>query len=178
MNANFGHDEWMQLVDWHVQQRPVMAARDVYKLLFQSIRGAEHIMPTPEIFETRLREELRALQPELNEPLTEMIRPDRQLSRVNLRAYLATSQDINWLVDVCLRTGERKWGTRQDLVEVWQTFLYAVHSGSFPTIAEDEASTFNAWLEKHDYPVVHHSDIYEKIYTPAYRLVANEYLGG
>lgn len=176
MNANFGYDEWMQLVDWHVQQRPVMAARDVYKLLFQGIRGAEHIMPTPEIFETRLREELRALQPELNEPLTEMIRPDRQLSRVNLRAYLATSQDINWLVDVCLRTGERKWGTRQDLVEVWQTFLYAVHSGSFPTIAEDEARSLNAWIEEHSYPAAHHSQIYEKLYEPAYRLVAMEYL--
>ncbi len=87
-----------------------MAARDVYKLLFQGIRGAEHIMPTPEIFETRLREELRALQPELNEPLTEMIRPDRQLSRVNLRAYLATSQDINWLVEVCSENRRAKVG--------------------------------------------------------------------
>ena len=178
MNVNFGLEELIQMVDWHVQLRPAMTARDVYKLFFQGIRGAEHIMLSPEIFAAWLQDELATLQPDPNEPLCELIRPDHKLSRINLRAYIAKSQDICWLVDVCLRTGERKWGTRQDLVEVWQTFLYAVHSGSFPTIAEDEASTFNAWLEKHDYPVVHHSDIYEKIYTPAYRLVANEYLGG
>jgi len=176
MNANFGHDEWMQLVGWHVKQRPVMAARDVYKLLFQGIRGAEHIMPTPEIFATRLQEELRALQPELNEPLTEMIRPDGQLSRVNLRAYLATSQDNNWLVEICLKTGERQWGTTQELIAVWQAFLHSIRSGHFPTIAESDASFLNAWIEEHSYPAAHHSQIYEKLYEPAYRLVAMEYL--
>jgi hypothetical protein len=178
MNVNFGLEELIQMVDWHIQLRPAMTAQDVYKLLLQGIRGAEHIMPSPEIFTIQLREELATLKSELNEPLCELIRPDHELSRINLRAYIAKSQDICWLVDVCLRTGKRKWGTRQDLIEAWQTFLYAVHSGSFPTIAEDEASTFNEWVEKHRYPAAHHSDIYKKIYTPAYRLVANEYLGG
>jgi hypothetical protein len=135
-------------------------------------------MPSAEIFATRLCEEFATLQPELNEPLCELIRPDKELSRINLRVYKAKSQDICWLVEVCLRTGQKSWGTQQNLVEVWQTFLYAVRSGSFPTIAEDEASTFNTWLEEHDYPTVHHSAVYEKIYRPAYRLVANEFLGG
>ena len=166
----------MQMVGWHVQLRPDMTARDVYKLLFQGIRGAEHIMPIPDIFTARLQDELATLQPDITEPLCEWIRPDHGLSRINLRAYIAKSQDICWLVEACLRTGERSWGTRQDLVEVWQTFLYAVHSGSFPSIDQDDASAFNAWIEKQDYPAVHHSSIYEKLYSPAYRLVATEYL--
>jgi hypothetical protein len=178
MNFNFGLEELMQMVEWHIQLRPAMTARDVYKLLFQGLRGSEHAMPTPDIFTAQLQAELALLQPDLNEALCESIRPDHELSRINLRAYIAKSQDICWLVDVCLRTGARKWGTRQDLVEVWQTFLYAVRSGCFPSVNEDEASAFNAWIEKQDYPPIHHSSIYEKLYTPAYRLVASEYLRG
>ena len=132
MNDNLGLEEWMQLIDWHVQMRPAMAARDVYKLIFQGIRGAEHIMPTPEIFTNQLQEELTTLQPELNEPIYELIRPDNGLSRINLRAFIAKSQDINWLVDVCLRTGECVWGTERDLAEVWQAFLFSVRWGFFP----------------------------------------------
>jgi hypothetical protein len=176
MSVNFGLEELMQMVDWHFQLRPAMTAQDVYKLLFQSLRGSEHAIPSDEIFVARLQTELSTLEPDLNEPQCEWIRPDHELSRVNLRTYIAKSQDICWLADVCLRTGKRKWGTRQDLVEVWQTFLFAVRSGCFPNIVENEASSFNSWLEENDFPAVHHSDVYEKIYRPAYRLVASDYL--
>jgi hypothetical protein len=176
MNVNFGLEELMQMVGWHVESRPEMTAQDVYKLLFQGVCGAEHIMPAPEIFAARLQDELATLQPDSTEPLCEWIRPDHELSRINLRAYIAKSQDTCWLVEACLRTGELRWGTRQDLVEIWQTFLYAVQSGYFPRIDEDKANSFNAWVVKSDYPAVHHSSIYEKMYLPAYRLVATEYL--
>jgi hypothetical protein len=39
-----------QLIGWHDQMRPAMTEQDVYKLIFQSIRGTEHIMPYTEIF--------------------------------------------------------------------------------------------------------------------------------
>jgi hypothetical protein len=178
MNNNFGLEEWMNLIDWHVQMRPAMTARDVYKLIFQGIRGAEHIMPSPEIFTAVLRQELDSLQPSYDEPICELIRPNNELSRINLRAYFSRSQDINWLVDVCLRTGRRRWGSQQDLFEIWQAFQFSVRWGYFPTITEEDVNSLDAWIKKYDFPAAHHSSIYEVNYRPAYRLVANELLRG
>ena len=176
MKVDFGLEELMQLVARHIEQRPAMHVQDVYKLLYQAIRGAEHNLPSPDLFTTRLQEELASLSPDPSEPLCESIRPDNALQRINLRAYLADSHDPDWLVEACLKTAKLKWGSQQDLIEVWQTFIYSVDAGYFPTISKDQACAFSIWLETHNFPSVHHSTIYQNTYRPDYRLVASQYL--
>lgn len=175
MEVDFGLEELMQLVARHIQQRPAMRAQDVYKLLYQGIRGAEHNLPSPELFTIRLQAELASLSPDPAEPLCESIRPDNALRRINLRAYLVGCHDRNWLVEACLKTAKLKGGSQQDLIEVWQTFIYSVDAGHFPTISKDQACAFTIWLETHNFPSIHHSTIYQNTYRPAYRLVASQY---
>lgn len=168
-------DDWFELIAWHIQSYPAMTARDVYKLLYQGMLGPEHSMPTTEIFRARLEAELAGLQADARQPLLEAIRPDGALQRIHLRPRLASGQTLDELVQACLETGKRKWGTPEELVHTWRWFLERVAQGAYPTISHAEAMAFEAVLQEHDYPAAHHSTSYEAAYQPAYRLVASDF---
>jgi hypothetical protein len=164
-------DRWLALLEEHLSRYPAMEARDVYKLLYQGVLGPEHIMPSSEIFSARLIDELASLDPDPSQPLLESIRPNENLNRINLRSWLATGRDINWLVDTCLETGKLSWGTLPELKQLWQAFSAQVESGQFSTISADQVRALSSWLEEHNYPPAHHSSIYAARYKPAYRLI-------
>jgi len=160
-----------ELIKQHLMRYPAMTARDVYKLLYQGILGPEHIMPSADIFTARLKDELAGLQPDPDEPLLETIRPDGELRRIYLRPWLTTSQNISRLVEACLETGKCRWGTRQELRQLWYWFLDQVKEGQFPTITFSEARTLDNWLREDNFPAAHHSTTYVLSYKPAYRLL-------
>lgn len=164
-------ENYNQLVAQHLAQRPAMQPRDVYKLLFQGVRGPEHIIGSPEAFRQRLAEEWDGLDNLAGDPLLEVIRPDGNLLRVNLRPYQAAGGSLEILADACLETGNRRWGTRDELVQAWVGFVAARREGAFPVFGLEDVEAFNSWLEEMEFPPVHHSKQYRSLYQPAYRLV-------
>jgi hypothetical protein len=169
-------EDWLSLIEGHLRRYPAMAARDVYKLLFQGVLGPEHIMPSPEVFTARLKEELAILQPDSGEPLLESIRPDGALRRIYLRPWLAMGSvhgtaDLSRLVEACLDAGKQSWGTSQGLGRIWYRFLDQVEEGRFPTISISEARALDNWLQEDNFPPAHHSTEYLSLYKPAYRLI-------
>jgi hypothetical protein len=164
-----------QILD-HLARRPRMETRDVYKLLYQSVRGPEHIVVSPQAFRERLQAEWAALEDGPDDPVWELIRPDGSLLRVNLRPYQAAGGRLDVLADACLLTAGLDWGVPADLKRKWGRLeaewagLEAKFSG-----LQDYAG-FSAWLEAENYPAVHHSEVYRRLYRPAYRLVAADYL--
>ena len=149
-----------------------MQPRDVYKLLYQSVRGPEHIIASPKLFKERLAEEWEALDPAAGELLWESIQPDGGLLRVNLRPFKAANGNLEALAIACLETGRRSWGTPAELRLAWGYFVTACQEGRWPSLILDEVETFTAWLEANKFPAVHHSKQYRSLYRPAYRLAA------
>ena len=176
MEENNSLDQWIELISRHIQLRPAMTARDVYKLLYQGILGPEHIMPSAEIFTARLREEIQSLQADPDEPLLEPIRPDSRLNRLNLRPWLSQDKNLEWLVKACLETGKLRWETQQEFRQVWYRFADLIQDGFFPGLSLAETQALQVWLEENNFPAAHHSKDYLSIYRPAYRLVAFDLL--
>jgi hypothetical protein len=165
------------LIVEHLVRRPGMEARDVYKLLYQGVRGPEHIIASPEAFRERLQAEWEALKPEVDDPpnndsLWESIRPDGALVRLNLRPFKASGGNLDELETACLETGRRSWGSQAELQLAWAHFISACQEPSWPSLAMDDILAFDAWLQAMDFPPVHHSEAYRTLYRPAYRLVA------
>jgi hypothetical protein len=169
--ASSNYNAWMELIQNHLCCYPAMTVRDIYKLLYQGVLGPEHIMPSADIFTARLKDELAGLQPDPSELLLEPIRPDGALQRISLRAWLANGQELSWLVQACLETGQRAWGTKAELGCIWRWFLDQVEEGQFPSIEIREAKALDNWLQEDDFPAAHHSTAYVTAYRPAYRLV-------
>lgn len=155
---------WGELVKEHLKKYPAATEQDVYKLLYQGLCGPEHIIKNKTSFTENLQRELVGLEPDAKEILFEPIRPDGKLCRVHLRAWLATGQDLDQLVNVCLHTSQQKWSTQNEFIMFWQAY-----SRENP----QETNTFTQWLDANHYPLVHHSDIFCGTYKPAYRLVMN-----
>jgi hypothetical protein len=73
------------LIKEHLARRPAMEPCDLYKLLYQGVRGPEHLISSPEAFTERLVKEWHELDFADSDPLWESIRPDGSLLRLNLR---------------------------------------------------------------------------------------------
>jgi hypothetical protein len=148
-----------------------MQLQDVYKLLYQGVRGPEHLVTTPEEFVARLRAEWTAVSADDTEPLLEHIRPDKGLARVNLRPCKARGGDVDTLAAACLQAARCTWGTPTDLRQVWRAFVEICRVDPATAYPLDEVAAFSRWLEEQDYPSVHHSERYRELYRPAYRLI-------
>ena len=165
------------LIRQHLSRRPRMQPRDVYKLLYQGVLGPEHIISSPQTFASYLLTELNGLadQPD-TEPLTEPVRPDGALLRLNLRAFKSQEGNFDALLSACLETAQRKWGSLADLHAAWQVACELCQQGQLPGMSYQVWLSFSAWLREQGFPAVHHSQEYRELYHPAYRLVASNLL--
>ncbi len=175
MEVGFGLEELMQLVARHIQQRPAMRVQDVYKLLYQGIREQSTTSPPQTFSQPVCKPSLPACRPIPPSRSANRSVPTTPSSGSTCAPIWLLSHDPDWLVEACLKTAKMKWGSQQDLLEVWQTFIYSVDAGYFPTISKDQACAFSIWLETQNFPPIHHSTIYQNTYRPAYRLVASQY---
>ena len=112
-----------------------MEPRDLYKLLYQGVRGPEHIIASPKDFTERLVEEWDKLDLAENDPLWESIRPDGSLLRLNLRPFKARGGHLDGLVAACLETGLRPWGIPSELQLAWEGVTAACREHSWPGLA-------------------------------------------
>lgn len=163
------------LLSDHLSRRPAMQPRDVYKLLYQGMRGPEHIISSPQSFREYLTAEWQALTPAGDDPLTESIRPDGSLLRLNLRPFKAAGGSLETLTSACLETARRPWGTPEELQQAWACFVGLCKAGTWPSPDIAEVEAFSSLLQANDFPPVHHSERYRELYRPAYRLVAADF---
>jgi hypothetical protein len=162
------------LISAHLARRHGMEPRDVYKLLYQGVRGPEHIITSPTAFAERLAIEWESLDRTDSDPLWESIRPDGGLLHLNLRPFKAQGGDIAQLTTACLETARHPWGTQNELQQAWEDFTAACRDRSWHQMALYDVESFTRWLEANGFPPVHHSERYRSLYRPAYRLVAAE----
>jgi hypothetical protein len=162
------------LVGEHLSRRPGMEVRDIYKLLYQSVRGPEHMITSPAAFTERLAAEWESLDLANSDPPWETIRTDGSLLRLNLRPFKSQGGNLEELVTSCLETARRLWGTQAELEQAWEGFTSACRDRSWPGMAVNDVKSFTSWLDINSYPAVHHSERYRSLYRPAYRLVAAE----
>jgi len=163
-----------RLIDQHCQRYPALEPRDVYKLLYQGLRGPEHLIASPAEFAARLQAEYEAVAPDDAGPLWEAVRPDGRLGRLHLRPFKARSGDLAALTRACLATAGSAWGTLEDVRAAWAVFEAGCRAGrwAFPM---SSVLDLTRWLQEHEYPAVHHSESYRAAYQPAYRLVGQEW---
>ena len=161
-----------QIIAKHFELYPAMQARDVYKLLYQSACGAEHLMSPVSAFEQYLRAEFEAVSAVEDEELLIPLRMDGLLSRINLRPYKARGGGVEALMNACMRAMlPVDQSARARLRHVWDTFVMECRNGDWASLALLDVLELDAWLLQRDYPAVHHSEQYRQVYRPAYRLV-------
>ena len=160
-----------RLIEEHRGRHPAVAVRDAYKLLYQGVLGPEHLVASAEDYAARLRAEYEAVPAQADGPLWEAVRPDGELGRVNLRPFKEQGGDIETLTRAGLQTAAQRWGTVEELREVWAAFVALCQAGRWSAFPSAEALALTAWLEEQGWPAVHHSAGYREAHRPAYRVI-------
>lgn len=162
-----------ELVRWHQRLRPDLEVVDVYKMLFQSVFGIQHILHDKA--KRYLEEELSTLemQKSSDEPLIENISVDNVMVRVNLRPFKMRGLSSDKLFLAMVTSVKEPKGTQKAFLKLWNRFKSLVEAGRL-NFDRSSLEDFDKKVEEEKYPLCHHSERYRKLYRPAYRVVKRE----
>jgi hypothetical protein len=161
-----------------------MQAADLYKLLHQAALGSEHAVRDEQVARDWLEHELAGMGDGPDDPLMDPLSPDGQILRVHLRPYLRAEKDPEILLQAFIRTANEWRGsppragtgtTTEKLKEYGAAARRLAQAGS-GSIRREEIEAFFAKMEEQGFPAVHHSEVYKRLYRPAYRVIARQFL--
>ncbi len=141
------------------ERYPLMTEEDVIKWAFQGMLGVGHLIASEQEALDRLRDEMRALKPDEDEPLTERVSPE--WFRLNLRAAKAHGLSEADIACMLRESAKKKplGFTRQNV------YNYCVKlDGSDAMKAAAQHILDEDWLPSH-------SQQYREAYHPAYRVL-------
>lgn len=167
--------EFRQILTSHLLRYPQMQMADLYKLLHQAALGSEHAVRDEQAVRDWLEHELAEMGDGPDDPLMDPLPPDGQILRVHLRPYLRAGKNPETLLRAFIQTANEWRGSPEKLKEVGAAAARLAQAGT-GSIRQEEIEAFFAKMEEQDFPAVHHSEIYERLYRPAYRVVAKRFL--
>ena len=153
--------------------RPNLEVIDVYKMLFQSVFGIQHILH--DRAKRYLEEELSTLETSKFsvEPLIENISIDNLMVRANLRPFKMQGLSSDKLFSAMVASAKEPKGTQETFLKLWNQFKSLVEANRLK-FDKSSLENFDKRVKKENYPPYHHSERYRRSYRPAYRVVKRE----
>ncbi|HVN49309.1 MAG TPA: hypothetical protein VMU30_10885 [Bacteroidota bacterium] len=152
-------------------RHPKLTIQDIYKFAYQAAMGNEHLMTDTVTVRSYLQEEWNEIDSSYNEPLVEYLSSDSSIARINLRPYKQRGGSMEQLVAAMLQTAKSIRPSFSLLKKFLADIVALADQFLIPFKAEEVRNYFQEMEAKH-YPAVHHSNEYETLYHPAYRVIA------
>jgi hypothetical protein len=156
----------------HTVRYPLWEIQDLYKLIHQAAMGSEHAISDFTAAQAWLDREIKTLEEGPQEPTVDPISPGGAIVRVNLRPYLAMAGDPHVLLKAFVQTANEYPGSQEELIRYWTTAEQVAEDNKLP-FKHAAMQKFFAPLKTQNFPALHHSEVYEASYHPAYRVVSN-----
>jgi len=154
----------------HCEKYPKLRIRDLFKYVYQSSFGCEHLISCPEAAEDYIRKEAEQYAGKAEEAVEPL---DGEYCRVHLDyvkdgLFAGTLAKLFWLSAGHVEDG------RERLLEKLSVLLEAAEEGVLPFERKEVETELECWREA-GYPACHHSEEFRSAYAPAYRLIKKEY---
>ena len=152
----------------HLKKYPLLKPRDIFKFLYHSVFGCEHMISSPESVVDYIKEEFKNIssKKDLVEPLY------GNYSRVNLD-ILNNGLRPETLGKLFYLSAKKEKGTLNDLKEKISVLKELVANGNTPFSEEEFNNELCLW-ESEGYPAIHHSKEFRQNYHPSYRVISND----
>jgi len=151
-----------------------MQLQDLYKLLHQAALGSEHAVHDEQAARDWLERELVEMGDGPDDPLIDPLSPDGRILRIHLRPYLRAGKDPESLLQAFIQTANSWSGSWEKLKKYGAAAARLAQAGT-GSIQREEMEAFFTKMEEQDFPAVHHSEVYQRLYRPAYRVVARPF---
>ena len=156
----------------HYAAYPRLEVADIFKFIFQSAFGCEHLVSSEERALNYIKAELERIKDDESAPRIDAL--DGDYSRVHL-SCLSDEVTPEVLAKYFCLSAKVEEGGKERLIEKIAVARELIADGTIPLSLSDFDELHARWREA-GYPAIHHSDSFRKAYRPAYRVIANEYV--
>ncbi len=164
-------DKSRALITEHYKSYPKMRITDLFKYLFQSAFGCEHMVLSEESAIENIKREYAAIE----KPQAVLSdRLDGKYTRVHF-SVLENGLAHETLGKLFCLSAKKERGAEEKLQEKLKVARELILDGTLPFELADFDAELVKWEEK-GYPAVRHSEEFRLAYSPAYRVLANEYV--
>jgi len=164
-------EETKNALQQHCEKYPKLTVTDLFKFIYQSSFGCEHLVSDVASVKAYLCKEAETAQPatgDLIEPL------DGEYCRVHLD-YLKEGLNADTFAKLFVLSGSHVTDGKEQLEEKLSVLLELAQSGALPFSVEEVEEALKKWRSE-GYPACHHSEGFRAEYAPAYRLMKKEYV--
>ena len=155
----------------HYAAYPLLKAEDIFKFLYQSALGCEHMVSSLSAAVAYIQTEAASL-PSYSGGLTEAL--DGDYSRVHLAA-LRQGMSPETLGRLFYLSAQQKTDGIGKLEEKLLVAEELVRQGILPLPSDEFSQAAQHWKDLR-YPAIHHSSAFREAYHPAYRVIHNSYI--
>ena len=154
----------------HAAAYPALTLTDLFKALYQSAFGCEHLVADPSAAEAYIAAEAEGARPcgrKSVEPL------DGPYVRVHLDV-LKKGLSARTLARLFALSAEHRDGAQAEFEKKLAVLTEMIRQGELPFDANEADRAISAWRAA-GFPPCHHSEAFRQAYAPAYRLVKAAY---
>lgn len=166
------------LLDYSIEQwrsRPQMRAEDAYKWLFHATMGGEHAISDESGPRAWMDGEWKTLTAPLPEEAEiEELTPDGSVIRVNMRPFRARGGDKSILLKAFIDSAHEFKADKTGFTSAWGALGIRLSKAPIMKISRADWTRVDTEMKAHGYPAIDHSEVYEKTYRPAYRVVTKK----
>jgi len=155
----------------YCKKYPMLEIQDLFKYVFQSSFGCEHLISDPSHIASEIQKELNEAKEDYA-PAIEYL--DGDFSRVHL-SILKEGLSIDTLSKLFYLSSKENVSGVEKLEEYLNILLILSKNGKIEVDYQDLEEKIKEWKSK-GYPPLHHSKKYNDNYHPAYRLISNKFL--
>jgi hypothetical protein len=165
------HSSTKKLLIEHYKKYPKLQIQDLFKFLFQSSFGCEHMISSLDFVTNYIIKEASTIE-QKNIHLVEQL--DGSYSRVHL-SYLKKWLSPYTLGKLFYLSAKKEVNGLKDLKEKIIAAKELIQDGLLPFSADDFNTAIDEWSKK-GYPAINHSNIFRNEYGPSYRVIADKYI--
>ena len=154
----------------HCARYPELALQDVFKALYQSAFGCEHLIADPSAAADYIRAEAARSGDRISE-LVELLGGDY------CRVHLGVLQDglsAETFARLFALSARHEECGREKLEAMLTALQTMADAGELPFSAQETAEAVDRW-RKDGFPPLHHSEIFRQNYAPAYRVLRRDF---
>ncbi len=161
--VDFALPKWKADKDFRIE--------DAYKWTYQATRGGEHAVPDTGSARTWLGNEWSSLVPKKAEPIWEPLCPDGEIGRLNLRPFKDRGGDQEELLDAFLNSSRDYRSDGANFLAAWNELGKRLQTRAAGNLGRKVWLDLDTRMKAKNYPAIHHSDVYDKSKSPAYRIL-------
>ncbi len=163
-------DQTRHLLMQHCKAYPLLQVQDLLKFLYQSAFGCEHLLTDPQAATDYIRRESDSCLPRSGQPPEPL---DGNYCRIHLDVLRdgLRPETLGKLFFLSAKTEENASALLEEKLTVLQTMA---KEGDLPFTEQAVVQATEAWRTA-GFSACHHSDVFRKAYSPAYRVLRKEY---